>query len=201
MLNTGITMKKTLITLLVTVSLGMTGCQDTFLQMPDTTGTVDLNEVYGSAKNAKSALMTCYREILLHGLPGGWGVSHGTLGAISGEVARGYSWHGTYMIVNSGLNVNGTDGSDAGADHFGNNWAYIRHCWTVYENIDRVPDMTPEEKNYVKAEASGSLNLPEGLESYWNAVTYTSYWNPRMYLEPLPQSEINKGTLVQNPGY
>ena len=77
-------MKKTLITLLVTVSLGMTGCQDTFLQMPDTTGTVDLNEVYGSAKNAKSALMTCYREILLHGLPGGWGVSHGTLGAISG---------------------------------------------------------------------------------------------------------------------
>lgn len=40
-----------------------------------------------------------------------------------------------------------------GADHFGNNWAYIRHCWTVYENIDRVPDMTPEEKNYVKAEA------------------------------------------------
>ena len=146
-------MKKTLITLLVTVSLGMTGCQDTFLQMPDTTGTVDLNEVYGSAKNAKSALMTCYRESLLHGLPGGWGVSHGTLGAISGEVARGYSWHGTYMIVNSGLNVNGTDGSDAGADHFGNNWAYIRHCWTVYENIDRVPDMTPEEKNYVKAEA------------------------------------------------
>ena len=91
-------MKKTLITLLVTVSLGMTGCQDTFLQMPDTSGTVDLNEVYGSAKNAKSALMTCYREILLHGLPGGWGVSHGTLGAISGEVARGYSWHGTYTV-------------------------------------------------------------------------------------------------------
>ena len=97
--------------------------------------------------------MTCYRECLLHGLPGGWGVSHGTLGAISGEVARGYSWHGTYMIVNSGLSVTGADGSDAGADHFGNNWAYIRHCWTVYENIDMVPDMTPEEKGYVKAEA------------------------------------------------
>ena len=53
----------------------------------------------------------------------------------------------------------------------------------------------------VKADASGSLNLMEGLESYWNAVTYTSYWSPKMYLEPLPQSEINKGTLVQNPGY
>ena len=166
-------MKKTLITLLVTVSLGMTGCQDTFLQMPDTTGTVDLNEVYGSAKNAKSALMTCYREILLHGLPGGWGVSHGTLGAISGEVARGYSWHGTYMIVNSGLNVNGTDGSDAGADHFGNNWAYIRHCWTVYENIDRVPDMTPEEKNYVKAEAL-ALIAYRYMGMFYRCLLYTS---------------------------
>lgn len=146
-------MKKTLITLLVTVSLGLTGCQDAFLQMPDTTGTVDLNEVYGSAKNAKSALMTCYREALIHGLPGGWGVSHGTLGAISGEVSRGYSWHGTYTIANSGLSVNGIDNSDAGADHFGNNWAYIRHCWTVYENIDKVPDMTQQEKDYIKAEA------------------------------------------------
>lgn len=74
-------MKKIIVTLLISASLGLSACQDTFLQMPDTTGTVDLNEVYGSAKNAKSALMTCYREALIHGLPGGWGVGHGTLGA------------------------------------------------------------------------------------------------------------------------
>lgn len=98
--------------------------------------------------------MTCYREALIHGLPGGWGVGHGTLGAISGEISRGYSWHGTYTISQSGLDVNGTDGSDAGSDHFGNNWAYIRHCFTVRENIDRVPDMSDQEKNYVKAEAT-----------------------------------------------
>lgn len=144
-------MKKIIVTLLISASLGLSACQDTFLQMPDTTGTVDLNEVYGSAKNAKSALMTCYREALIHGLPGGWGVGHGTLGAISGEISRGYSWHGTYTISQSGLDVNGTDGSDAGSDHFGNNWAYIRHCFTVRENIDRVPDMSDQEKNYVKA--------------------------------------------------
>ena len=147
-------MKKIIVTLLISASLGLSACQDTFLQMPDTTGTVDLNEVYGSAKNAKSALMTCYREALIHGLPGGWGVGHGTLGAISGEISRGYSWHGTYTISQSGLDVNGTDGSDAGSDHFGNNWAYIRHCFTVRENIDRVPDMSDQEKNYVKAEAT-----------------------------------------------
>ena len=71
------------------------------------------------------------------------------------------------------------------------------------ENIDKgiIGGDMRELQFKVKADASGSLNLPEGLESYWNAVTYTSYWNPRMYLEPLPQSEINKGTLVQNPGY
>lgn len=147
-------MKKILISILITASLGLSACQNTFLQMPDTTGTVDLDEVYGSAKNARSALMTSYREALIHGLPGGWGVGHGTLGAISGEISRGYSWHGTYTISQSGLDVNGTDGSDAGADHFGNNWAYIRHCFTVRENIDRVPDMSAEEKGWIKAEAT-----------------------------------------------
>ncbi|MDE6446065.1 MAG: RagB/SusD family nutrient uptake outer membrane protein [Alistipes sp.] len=147
-------MKKILISMMMLGSLGLFSCQDTFLQMPDTTGTVDLDEVYGSAKNAKSALMTCYRQALIHGMPGGWGVGHGTLGALCGEVSRGYSWHGTYTITQSGLDVNGTDGSDAGSEHFGNNWAYIRDCFLVKTNIDRVPDMTQEEKDYIKAEAT-----------------------------------------------
>lgn len=148
-------MKKCLIYMMTAVSLlAMTSCQDLFLEMPDTSGSVDKEAVFSSAKNAKSALLTCYRESLIHGLPGGWGVGHGTLGGISGEVARGYSWHGTYMISQSGLDVNGTDGSDAGADNFGRNWSYIRHCFTVRENIDRVPDMSDEEKGYIKAEAT-----------------------------------------------
>ena len=150
-------MKKILVSMMLLGSLGLFSCQDMFLQMPDTTGTVDLKEVYGSAKNAKSALMTCYRQSLLHGLPGGWGVGHGTLGALCGEVSRGYSWHGTYTITQSGLDVNGTDGSDAGSEHFGNNWAYIRDCFLVKTNIDRVPDMTQEEKDYIKAEVTALI--------------------------------------------
>lgn len=145
-------MKKSIVYLMILMSLGLASCQEWFLEMPDTSGSVDKAAVFGSAKNAKSALMTCYREALIHGLPGGWGVGHGTLGGISGEVARGYSWHGTYIISQSGLDVNGTDGSDAGSDNFGNNWAYIRHCFTVYENIDLVPDMSDTEKAYIKAE-------------------------------------------------
>ena len=148
-------MKKSLIYIMTAMLLlAMTSCQDLFLEMPDTSGSVDKETVFSSAKNAKSALLTCYREALIHGLPGGWGVGHGTLGGISGEVARGYSWHGTYMISQSGLDVNGTDGSDAGADNFGRNWSYIRHCFTVRENIDLVPDMSDEEKGYIKAEAT-----------------------------------------------
>ena len=53
----------------------------------------------------------------------------------------------------------------------------------------------------IKSGHSGSFNLREAVESYWDAVAYESTWNPKMYLEPIPQSEINKGTLVQNPGY
>lgn len=39
------------------------------------------------------------------------------------------------------------------------------------------------------------------VETYWDAVAYTSFWSNAMYLEPFPQSEINKGTITQNPGY
>jgi len=37
--------------------------------------------------------------------------------------------------------------------------------------------------------------------SYWMANTYVSYWHPKMYLEPFHQTEVNKGIMVQNPGY
>lgn len=150
-------MKKLVIILLVIGFVGLTSCEDMFLEKPDTTGTVDLDEVYSSSKNAEAALYRCYRNVLLHGWPGGWGVGHGALASISGERSRGYSWHGTYTIAATGLSVTGSDGSDGGADHFGNNWSYIRGCFLVKENIDKVPDMGSEMKNYIKAEATGLI--------------------------------------------
>jgi len=128
-----------------------------FLQKPDTTGTVDLEAIYSSAKNAQAALMSCYADVLRMGWPGGMGIGHCTYGAISGEVGRGYNWHGSYNIVNSGLSVNGTDGSDAGADHYGNHWRYIRECFLVKENIDKVPDMADAEKTYIKGEVTALI--------------------------------------------
>ena len=134
--------------------LALTSC-DFFLQKPDTTGTVDRDAVFGTKKNAEAALMSCYSNALIHGLPGGLGYTHGTLGAISGEINRGASWHGTYVITEQGLNVNGagsdatdrSNGSSAGSENYAKNWSVIRQCFKVKENIDKVADMTQEEKD------------------------------------------------------
>ena len=146
---------KKITSILMTAALAMgfaTSCSY-FLEKPDTTGTVDQAAVFSTEKNAKAALMSCYRDVLRHGWPGGIGIGHCTLGAISGEVSRGYSWHGSYTISQQGLSVNGTDGSDAGAENYMNNWRFIRECYIVYENIENVADMSDADKNVVKGEA------------------------------------------------
>lgn len=48
---------------------------------------------------------------------------------------------------------------------------------------------------------NGPNNLKESLMRYWDANTYIGFWHPKMYLEPFPQTEVNKGIIVQNPGY
>ena len=145
-------MKKTIIILSAAILALATSCSY-FLEKPDTTGTVDQAAVFSSGKNAKAALMSCYRDVLRHGWPGGIGIGHSTLGAISGEVGRGYNWHGSYNIVQQGLSVTGTDGSDAGAENYGNNWRFIRECYIVYENIDKVAELSETERQAVKGEA------------------------------------------------
>lgn len=40
-----------------------------------------------------------------------------------------------------------------------------------------------------------------GNSNYNDRVIYTAYWSPKLFLTPFPQNEINKGIIVQNPGY
>jgi hypothetical protein len=153
---------KRITTILAVIGLfALTSC-DFFLQKPDTTGTVDRDAVFSTKKNAEAALMSCYSSALVHGLPGGLGYTHGTLGAISGEINRGASWHGTYFIAQQGLNVNGagsdatdsSNGSSAGSENWAKNWSVIRQCYIVKENIDMVEDLTDAEKAVIKAEVT-----------------------------------------------
>ena len=150
-------MKKIFVLFTILLMAGGYSCQDTFLEKPDTSGTVDLEDIFSSTKNAEGALANSYRNVLKHGWPTGWGVGHGLLASISGELSRGYDWHGTYQICQAGLSVNGNDGSDAGADHFGQNWEYIRACFVIKENIDKVLDMDNTMKGYIKGEAAGLI--------------------------------------------
>jgi hypothetical protein len=49
--------------------------------------------------------------------------------------------------------------------------------------------------------SASNKSLPSNLINYYMSVVYTSYWNDKMLLEPFPQSEVNKGAVIQNPGY
>lgn len=141
------------------IVMGIYSCQKTFLQKPDTSGTVTLSTVYSSSNNALSALFQVYRTALIQGWPGGIGTNHNTLGAISGEQHRGESWHGTYLIANGGLTPNATSdfAECAAADNFSANFTNIRAAYLVAENIDKVPDMDATNKAYVKAEVAGMI--------------------------------------------
>lgn len=154
-------MKKILRTILAAcIACTAVSCEDIFLQKPDVSGTVDLDRVFSSTKNAEAVLFRCYRDVLVHGWPGGLGWSHGTLGSICGELSKGYSWHATWTICDAGLTptpAKNASAGTAGADDWGQNWECIRECFIVKENIDRVPDMSDEMKGYIKAEATALI--------------------------------------------
>jgi hypothetical protein len=52
---------------------------------------------------------------------------------------------------------------------------------------------------YTNGRSSGSV--PADYDSYSTQVVYTGFWSPKQYLEPFPAVEVNKGYLIQNPGY
>ncbi|MCL2436210.1 MAG: hypothetical protein FWD09_08780, partial [Lentimicrobiaceae bacterium] len=158
-------MKKILfIPIIVILLIGFNSCiddlVDRFLEKPDTSGTVDIDAVFSTTENAQRALFWCYREVLKHGWPTGIGLRHSTLRSISGECCRGSAWHSVYTINNVGLSPVGAqptneDSGTAGADCMPQTWEYIRSSFIVYENIDKVEDMTDEMKGYIKGEAIG----------------------------------------------
>ena len=49
--------------------------------------------------------------------------------------------------------------------------------------------------------ANSVVNLASNLKTYWNCQVINQYWAPKMFLEPIPQGEVNKLVIVQNPGY
>jgi hypothetical protein len=59
-----------------------------------------------------------------------------------------------------------------------------------------------EKKGFVFTYVNGQYGLvASDYLTYSTQVMYTGFWNPNQYLEPFPIAEVNKGYLIQNPGY
>jgi starch-binding outer membrane protein, SusD/RagB family len=143
-------MKKTLyIFTLGFVLMLMSACVKDFLQVPETTGTVDLEKVFSTKLNAEAALFNGYRRALGFGNRGDYEITYGTLGALSGERGKGWNWHPTFNIAAGGTNPNRTVLS------YSRIYTIVRSLWVVNENIDKVPDMDATLKEQVKAETKG----------------------------------------------
>jgi hypothetical protein len=151
-------MRKVIIILMIAGAGLLAGCQDYFLQKPDTTGTYDLPTIYSSRENAFTILVNLYSGSLRHGWPGSTGVNHGVLGELSGERSRGYNWEGSYEITSYGLSpIYKEYYVNNGADNYQDGYRKIRACWLLIENVDAVPDMDQAEKDLWKAEAYGLI--------------------------------------------
>lgn len=137
---------------LILTLVGIHSC-DMFLEMPEVTGNVYLDDVFSNRKDAEGMLFGAYHQALREGLPEGWLINHGTLASLSGELCRGYSWHQGYNVIESGPHT-GAQGCPA---NFEQNWRIIRRCYIVIDNIDKVEDMSSQMKEFMQGEAYGLI--------------------------------------------
>lgn len=153
-------MKKIILSITVLAALaGLNAC-NSFLELPEVTGSVYLETVFSNRKDAEGMLWRTYHKALREGLPEGWGINHGTLASISGELSRGFTWHGTYPYTVSGpAIIPNSDGNIITACNFDENWEVIRSAFLVIQNIDSVPadELSDAMKSYMKGEAYGLI--------------------------------------------
>lgn len=141
----------------------LAGCEDlkfgnAFLEKPiNTDVTIDI--VFSQKKYAEQALAEVYHSLPDY-LPTDGKLSWGTLETITdlGENtkaagAQGY-YTGTLTAIDTGqfpyrLDPTGVEEAGACSPMYG-----IRKAWIYLENVDRVPDMTNQEKEVSKAEAA-----------------------------------------------
>lgn len=164
-------MKKLIYILTVFVTIGMMySCEDQFLQMPNTTGTMNLEKVYSDSTLAMGVVINNYRVTMANGWGGftssTYSISwfHGNISAISGEIVKGQPWHANYVFANTGPSAVQTAGvsmmnaGDAQSIVALNKvYQSIRSNYLVIENIDKVPNMTAATKNVIKAESQGMI--------------------------------------------
>jgi len=143
-----------IITISCSIASFLVSCEKDLLKKPFGSD-LDVDKVFSSGENALSAISEAYYRSLMSGITlkgsGDWnsGLSGGTLSHLSGELCNNgaANWVGVATITNGGYSAGRpTD------DNFEFNYKAIRQCYLVIENIDKVPDMSVDEKEQVKAE-------------------------------------------------
>ena len=153
--------------LLLSLCVSFTSCEDfalgeKFLQKPPS-GDVTIDTIFSTAEYARRALWYAYSK-----LPYGFSTGYNNatsmrVGSIESltDLAQSYvGYAGADKLYYPGLYNAGSEDDANGEDHATkynmyarDPWKGIRHAWVFINNVDRVPDMTAEEKSRLKAEA------------------------------------------------
>lgn len=150
-------LKYTMCVALAAIVISFLGCQKNFLQKPIGTD-LNVDSIFSTKQKAMSAIAKAYGNSLTAGVAISstsreWGMQGGTLGHLSGEInATKFNWEDGWKIQRGGMVSDDGSGSARTDDNFGFNYKAIRQNNAVINNIDKVPDMSEQEKAQVNAE-------------------------------------------------
>ena len=154
-------MKKTVYILLILSGFlfSWISCESDFLEKPMGSDLL-VDSVFSSQQKSLTAIAQAYSNSLASGITildwdgdRTYGLKSGTLSHLSGELnAVKFNWEDGWMIQRSGMTADDGSGLPRSDDGFGFNYKAIRHNYLVIENIDKVADMSQQEKDQVKAE-------------------------------------------------
>lgn len=129
-------------------AVGFTACEKEFLQLP-LSNTTTVDSIFSTTQKAQGAWVNAYRSLVPQGLPYANWWNALIQANISGELTYGYAWTPSNEIIKNGLTATGPAEDYEG---FGANFPPIRKAWLVVENIDKVKDMSTEDKAKIKGE-------------------------------------------------
>ncbi|TDG35358.1 RagB/SusD family nutrient uptake outer membrane protein [Pedobacter changchengzhani] len=119
------------------------------------------DQVFSSAINAQSFLFETYRVIIPYGFPYATNtVSSHMYRSMESNLCDESEFTIGYSVAAS-INISGYAPNDGFLtnDVFSYNYAGIRRCFVVLENIDRVPDYSDAQKSQIKGECKALLAL------------------------------------------
>ena len=136
-------------------------CEKDFLEKPRGSD-INVDSIFADRERALSAIAQAYGNSLGAGIQvQPWdnnlqwtGMNAGTLSHISGELnSYKFSWEHHYTLQRAGMNSDGGgNGRAMSIDGYDFNYTSIRRCFLIIENIDKVGDISQEEKDQIKAE-------------------------------------------------